>query len=67
MDPMQERPSVVERAFMVAKSGAVATVAELRAQLAAEGYDNARQTLSGRSLSLQLTRMIVEARGRPPL
>ena len=67
MDTMEERPSVVERAFMVAKSGSVATIAELRAKLAAEGYDNAKQTLSGRSLSLQLTRMIVEARGRPVL
>ena len=64
---MEERPSVVERAFMLAKSGTVATLGELRAQLAAEGYDNAKQTLSGRSLTLQLTRMIVEARGRPVL
>ena len=67
MDKMEERPSVVERAFMVAKSGGVATIGELRAKLTAEGYDNVKQTLSGRSLSLQLTRMIVEARGRPVL
>ena len=59
MDTMEERPSVVERAFMLAKSGSVANIAELRAKLAAEGYQHARQTLSGRSLTLQLTRMIV--------
>ena len=52
---------------MVAKSGGVATIGELRTKLTAEGYDNVKQTLSGRSLSLQLTRMIVEARGRPVL
>lgn len=68
---MQERPSVVERAFEIAKSGKVATVADLRKQLTAEGYSNNAQFLTGRSLSNQLTRMIAEARmtkansGRP--
>jgi len=59
---MQERPSVVERAFEIAKSGKVATVADLRKQLTAEGYSNNAQFLTGRSLSNQLTRMIAEAR-----
>jgi hypothetical protein len=58
----QERPGVVQRAFEIARSGKVATVADLHAVLAREGYDNARQSLSGRSVSSQLTRMIAEAR-----
>ena len=59
---LEERPSVIERAFQIAKSGAVSTVAELTAKLMAEGYANAGQILAGRSLSLQVTRMIVETR-----
>ena len=59
---MQERPSVIERAFEISKSGKVANVADLRKQLTAEGYSNNAQFLAGRSLSNQLTRMIAEAR-----
>jgi hypothetical protein len=59
---MKERPSVVERAFEIAKSGKVANTAELRKQLTAEGYANNAQFLAGRSLSNQLTRMIAEAK-----
>lgn len=60
---MEERPGVVERAFQVAESGAVADFAELNAQLTAEGYDSA-SFLVGRSIVAQITRMI--ARARPP-
>ncbi len=56
-----ERPGVVQRAFQIAKSGTVADVAALTAQLAAEGYENSTQALAGRSIRQQLTRMIVEA------
>jgi hypothetical protein len=59
---MDERPSVVERAFQIAKSGKVANVSALRMQLTSEGYANNAQTLAGRSLSNQLARLIVEAR-----
>jgi hypothetical protein len=58
----EERPGAIERAFQVARSGTVTSLADLQAQLAAEGYDNAAQLLSGRSLTLQLSRMIAEAR-----
>ena len=63
---MEERPSVIERAFQIAKSGTVASVADLIAKLTAEGYDNAGQILGGRSLSLQVTRMIVESGATTP-
>jgi hypothetical protein len=59
---MEERPSVVERAFQVAKSGAVANIAELSAQLTAEDYANSESFLASRSMILQITRMIAEAR-----
>jgi hypothetical protein len=62
MESMQERPSVVERAFEIAKSGKVANIPDLRKQLTVEGYSNNAQFLAGRSLSNQLTRMIAEAR-----
>jgi hypothetical protein len=57
-----ERPGVVQRAFEIAKSGKVATVAALHDALAQEGYVNAGQSLAGRSVSNQLARMIAEAR-----
>ncbi len=58
---MEERPSVIERAFQIAKSGTVSSIADLSGQMTAEGYANAEQILAGRSLALQVTRMIVEA------
>jgi hypothetical protein len=60
--PIQQRPSVVERAFQIAKSGKVANVSALQAQLADEGYPNGVQALAGRALSSQLMRMITESR-----
>ncbi|MES2472520.1 MAG: hypothetical protein V4601_06720 [Pseudomonadota bacterium] len=60
--PAQQRPSVVERAFQIAKSGKVANVPALQAQLADEGYPNGVQALAGRALSSQLMRMITESR-----
>jgi hypothetical protein len=59
---LENRPSVVERAFQIAKSGKVANIAALRKQLTDEGYANAVQALAGRSLANQLTRMITDAR-----
>ena len=48
---LENRPSVVERAFQIAKSGKVANIAALRKQLTDEGYANAVQALAGRSLA----------------
>ncbi len=63
----EERPGIVERAFQIAKSGAVTDLPGLRQILTAEGYANSAQFLSGRSIANQLTRMITEARpGTPP-
>jgi len=63
---VETRASIVERAFEIARSGEVADIAALRAVLINEGYANAAQILGGRSLKLQLTRMITEARMAKP-
>jgi len=63
-DAQPARPGVVQRAFEIAKSGTVADVDALNAQLAAEGYENCTQSLAGRSLQLQLVRMILESGAR---
>jgi hypothetical protein len=62
---LSDRPSVIERAFQVAKSGKVANIVELRARLAEEGYSNVAMALTGRALAQQISRMIVEARAAP--
>jgi hypothetical protein len=59
---MEERPGVVQRAFQIARSGNVENISALHKQLAAEGYTNNIQSLAGRSISSQLSRMIVGAR-----
>ena len=58
---MEQRASIVERAFEIARSGDVTDIRILRTMLIQEGYANADQSLGGRSLSLQLTRMITDA------
>jgi hypothetical protein len=57
MDP---KVSALERAFQLAKSGRVFSLAEIRAKLKCEGYD---QTVldSGRSLTSQLRGLIKAA------
>ena len=63
---MEPRAGIVERAFQIARSGDVANITALRMVLTAEGYSNSAQVLAGRSIKLQLARMITEARaGRP--
>jgi hypothetical protein len=59
---MEDRPGVVGRAFEIARSGIVASTSELCDQLTAEGYADTIQSLAGRSISTQLSRMITEAR-----
>jgi hypothetical protein len=59
---MEDRPGVVQRAFQIAKSGDVANMSALHKQLTAEGYTNNAQSLAGRSIVNQLSRMIVSAR-----
>jgi hypothetical protein len=58
---MEPRTGIVERALEVAKSGNVTSISALRVVLTKEGYPNIAQIMAGRSLRLQLARMITEA------
>jgi len=60
-DAVEQRTGIVERAFEIARSGDVASITILRSVLVKEGYSNVAQVLAGRSLKLQLARMITEA------
>jgi hypothetical protein len=65
---VEPRVGVVERAFEIAKSGDASNIMELRTALAKEGYSNVAQIFAGRSLKLQLMRMITDvrtAKGKP--
>jgi hypothetical protein len=60
---MIDRPTIVERAFDLAKSGRVTRLGELRSVLRAEGYIDQGQ-LSGRSIRDQLVNLIADAKGQ---
>ena len=57
----RSRPSVIERAYQLAKSGRCATVADIRAQLEVEGYATAG-AVRGTALVGQLSTLINSAR-----
>ena len=58
---MDNRPSVIERAFQLAKSGKCESIAALREQLTREGYANA-DAVRGTALVGRLKTMITAAR-----
>jgi hypothetical protein len=60
MDP---KVSALERAFQLAGSGGVAKVDDIKKQLKQEGYDESAMN-GGRSLRMQLKKLIHEARER---
>ena len=53
---MSNRPTALERAFEMARSGQYASVAEIKKQLVAEGFSTAQVT--GGALSRQLKDLI---------
>ena len=58
---MTFRLSIVERASIIARSGSVANIGELRKQLTREGYDQVGQHFSSQTLGREIRKMIVEA------
>jgi len=66
-DIVEPRAGIVERAFEIAKSGAVTNIGDLRRALTKEGYANVAQVLSGRSLKLQLMLLITDPRKIKPV
>ncbi|MEO8927426.1 MAG: hypothetical protein ABI306_09725 [Caulobacteraceae bacterium] len=55
------RPSTIERAYELARSGSFAKVVHLRKRLKAEGYGDYRAQLSGVAISRVLQRLCSEA------
>lgn len=64
MKAMSNHPSVIERAFQLAKSGRYASVADIRTQLASEDYASAG-AVRGTALVGQLRSLITAARIAP--
>jgi hypothetical protein len=62
---MVNRPSVIERAFQLARSGRCATVADIRLQLTEEQYTTAESVIRGGALINQLKILIGAARMAP--
>ena len=60
---MDRRPTALERAFELARSGKCANVAQIRLQLKAEGY--ARDQLTGPALLRQIRDLCIAAAGAP--
>ncbi len=58
---MNTRPSVIERAFQLAKSGRCASVSEIRSQLENEAYESAG-AVRGSTLISRLDGMIKTAK-----
>jgi hypothetical protein len=63
---MENRPSVIERAFQLAKSGRCESVAAIREQLLKEDYLNA-EAVRGTALVGRLKTMITAARMTTPV
>jgi hypothetical protein len=62
---MNSRPTTIERAYELARSGACRTVSEIKQRLTAEGYDRVRDSLYGQSLNADL-RKLCQAHYAPP-
>ena len=55
-------PSLIERAYQLARSGEYATVSAIKAQLKSEGYVSVERHLQGASILHDLRRLCAEAR-----
>lgn len=62
---MSTPPSIIERAFQLAKSGRYATVGDIRKQLDREKYTASASYVRGGALVAQLRSLIAAARATP--
>jgi hypothetical protein len=62
---MSDRATIIERAFVLAASGRMISIKDIRDTLKIEGYSDAGQ-LSGKSIRAQLTKLIAESKARAP-
>lgn len=63
---MTYRPTTVERAYELARSGEYGGVSEIKAKLRAEGLRDVEGQLYGRSIGTDLRRLCVEAQAKRP-
>lgn len=61
---MQAPPPALERAFQIARSGACATVGDIRARLNGEGFANIDSQLDTLAIRKALTRLCIEAQAQ---
>ena len=57
---MTFRPTTIERAYELAKSGACRTVGDIKARLQAEGHERVQDRLYGGSLTSALRKLCTE-------
>jgi len=60
------RPTVMERAYELARSGTCASVSEIRAKLSGEGYYDVAAQIYGPSLTSDLRKLCNAARPAAP-
>lgn len=58
------RPSTLERAFELAKSGECRSFTEVARRLVSEGFSDARSQLDGQSIRKQISALLTEAAAR---
>jgi hypothetical protein len=54
------RPTTIERAYELARSGACRTVGDIKTRLQAEGYEGVKDRLYGASLTAALRKLCAE-------
>ena len=61
---MNDRPTTLERAYQLARTGAYTGASEIKAKLKSEGYGDAAAQLYGQTLHADLRRLCTAARNR---
>jgi hypothetical protein len=62
---MYDKPTTLERAFELARSGECTGVAQIRMRLRAEGYRDGQAHTAGMSIRKQLDKICTEAQKKP--
>lgn len=63
---MTFRPTTIERAYELAKSGSCRTVGDVKARLQAEGHERVQDRLYGSSITSALRKLCTENYVAPP-
>jgi hypothetical protein len=67
----RDRPTVIERAYQLARSGQCGGIGDVRSRLMSEGYLDTLPQLAGAGLKRELSRLCREAQGKtaplPPI